>query len=146
MRFGYVILYVPDVARAVEFYERAFGLSRRFVHESGSYAEMETGQTALAFVAEEVVDGFDMPYRRVRREDAPPGVEIALVTDEVDAAFDRAVAAGAQAVVRPLDKPWGQRVSYVRDENGHLVEICSPMSGGGVAWSRERISGSTTSS
>ena len=35
MRLGYVILYVPDVAAAVEFYERAFGLSRRFVHESG---------------------------------------------------------------------------------------------------------------
>lgn len=129
MRLGFVILYVPDVSQAVEFYESAFGLARRFVHESGSYAEMETGGTALAFVAEDVVDGLDMPYRRVRRDDAPPGVEIGFVTEAVDAAFERAVAAGAQAVVAPVDKPWGQRVSYVRDENGHLVEICSPMDG-----------------
>jgi catechol 2,3-dioxygenase-like lactoylglutathione lyase family enzyme len=49
MRLGFVTLYVPDMAATVEFNEHAFGLSRRFVHESGRYAEMETGATALAF-------------------------------------------------------------------------------------------------
>ena len=49
MQLGYVILYVPDVTAAVSFYEAAFGLSPRFIHESGQYAEMETGATALAF-------------------------------------------------------------------------------------------------
>ena len=50
MKLGYVIVYVADVAATVAFYERAFSLKRRFVHESGQYAEMETGATALAFV------------------------------------------------------------------------------------------------
>ena len=31
MRFGYTILYVEDVARAIDFYERALGLTRRFL-------------------------------------------------------------------------------------------------------------------
>ena len=31
MRFGYTILYVEDVTVAIEFDERAFGLSRRFI-------------------------------------------------------------------------------------------------------------------
>ena len=35
MRLGYTIIYVKDVTRTVKFYEQAFGLSRRFVHESG---------------------------------------------------------------------------------------------------------------
>jgi lactoylglutathione lyase len=43
MELGYVIVYVPDVAATVAFYERAFGIKRRFIHESGTYAEMETG-------------------------------------------------------------------------------------------------------
>ncbi len=41
MKLGYVILHVPDVALAVAFYERAFGLVRRLIHDSGQYAEME---------------------------------------------------------------------------------------------------------
>ena len=49
MRFGYSIAYVQEVERSVVFYERAFGLKRRFVDESGRYAEMETGETTLAF-------------------------------------------------------------------------------------------------
>jgi catechol 2,3-dioxygenase-like lactoylglutathione lyase family enzyme len=39
MKLAYVILYVPRVRDAVEFYERAFGLKCRLVHESGAYAE-----------------------------------------------------------------------------------------------------------
>ena len=31
MKFAYTILYVPDVVRAIEFYERAFGFQRGFV-------------------------------------------------------------------------------------------------------------------
>jgi uncharacterized glyoxalase superfamily protein PhnB len=45
----------------------------------------------------------------------------------VRAAFDASLAAGAIAVVEPTDKPWGQTVSYVRDLNGFLVELCSPV-------------------
>ncbi len=40
MTFAYTILYVPDVVRAIEFYERAFGFQRGFVHESGEYGEL----------------------------------------------------------------------------------------------------------
>lgn len=49
MQFGYTILYVEDVPATVAFYEAAFGLSRRFVHEEGDFGEMDTGATALAF-------------------------------------------------------------------------------------------------
>jgi len=41
MKFGYTIVYVPDVLASVEFFEKAFGLKRRLVHESG-YGEMDT--------------------------------------------------------------------------------------------------------
>ena len=53
--------------------------------------------------------------------------EIAFETDDVAAAFDRAVAAGAKPVQSVRDEPWGQTTSYVSDPNGYLVEICSPV-------------------
>lgn len=56
-------------------------------------------------------------------------IEIALLTDEPSGACAYAVAKGATPV-KPVDvKPWGQKVAYVRDLNGCLVEVCSPVSG-----------------
>jgi lactoylglutathione lyase len=122
MRFGYTILYVRDVEASVEFYERAFGLERRLLHESGQYAEMETGATALAFAAHELAA--ESVRELADRELA--GFEICLVTEDVEDAYGRAVAAGALAVSAPEEKPWGQRTAYVRDPDGTLVEIASP--------------------
>lgn len=128
MRFGYTIIYVPDVERAVAFYEQAFGLERRFVHESGSYGELETGGTALAFASHEQA-GSNLPggFTAIEPSAPPVGIEVGLVTDDVGAAYERAVAAGATPLTPPYLKPWGQTVSYVRDLNGVLVEICSPV-------------------
>ena len=128
MNFAYTLLYVQDVTRSVEFYERAFGLTRRFVSEEGNYAEMETGGTALGFVAANFArlslpDGF-----QANDPDRPPaGIEIAFTTNDVPAAFARAVDAGALPISKPSQKPWGQQVAYVRDVDGVLVEIASPM-------------------
>lgn len=128
MRLGYVILYVEDVQKTVIFYEKAFGLNRRFIHESGTYAEMETGTTALAFADEGVVKK-SHSFRSNRCQDESPGIEISLVTDHVEQIFDRAVQAGAIEIEKPTQKPWGQLVSYVKDNNGCLVEICSAVEG-----------------
>ncbi|MUL36828.1 VOC family protein [Gloeocapsopsis dulcis] len=128
MKFGYVILYVPDVSAAVSFYEQAFGLTQRFMHESLQYAEMETGGTALAYVSHELAnsnlpDGFQENSLSAR----PAGMEICFVAEDVSSAFLCAVEAGAVAVVEPKVKPWGQTIAYIRDPNGILVEIASPM-------------------
>ncbi|MBI5346911.1 MAG: VOC family protein [Chlamydiae bacterium] len=126
MRLGYIILYVADVSATVLFYEKAFGLTLHFVHESNSYAEMQTGETKLAFVDEAMIKE-SHSFRINRTKDEAAGIEIAFVVLNVEEAFNRAIKAGAIAVVKPIKKPWGQIVSYVRDNNGCLVEICSPV-------------------
>jgi lactoylglutathione lyase len=128
MRFGYTILYVEDVARAVDFYERAFGLARRFVTDDVTYGEMETGETTLSFASHTLV-GRVIPggYRPNDPAEPPAGVEIGFITDDVAAAWDAALAAGATVVSPPETKPWGQTVAYVRDLEGMLVEICTPV-------------------
>ena len=127
MKFGYTIIYVPEVAAALDFYERAFGLTRRFLHESGTYGELETGSTALAFASEDQGESNGVSFRCIRPQEAAPGIEIALVTAQVEEAFTRAVNAGAEPVKKAEQKPWGQTVAYVRDLNGVLVELCTPM-------------------
>ena len=124
MKFGYTLLYVQDVEKTVEFYESAFRLKRRFLHEAG-YAEMETGDTTLGFVAQSVVESNGVDYTEPDPAKPPPAVEIAFVTEDVATAYERAVKEGATAVSPPKEKPWGQTVSYVRDLNGFLVELCT---------------------
>lgn len=125
---GYVLVYVPDVARAAAFWQRAFNLEIGFAHESGTYTELATGLTRLGFVDENLAGESGGPFRKNRADGDAPGIEIALTTPDVEAAYAHAVAAGATAVKAPTTKPWGQVVSYVRDPDGVLVEICSPMS------------------
>lgn len=128
MKLGYTILYVPDVAASLRFFEAAFGLPQRFLHESGMYGELDTGATTLAFAAH-VMGDLHFPAGLVRASDSPQplGMEIGLVTDDVAAAHRRALQHGATELSAPEAKPWGQVVSYVRAPDGCLVELCTPM-------------------
>lgn len=128
MKFGYTIIYVPAVAESLAFFEEAFGLSRRFLHESGDYGELETGETTLAFASHELGE-MNLPTGFVAASESskPLGFEVVLVTLTVAEAHAKALAAGAAEVKAPELKPWGQVVSYVRCPDGTLVEICSPI-------------------
>jgi lactoylglutathione lyase len=128
MKFSYTILYVKDVAQSVAFYEKAFGLKQKFIHESKQYAEMETGGTTLAFASNELAkSNLPQGFQENSLLNLPAGIEVGFVTDDIPAALSRAMEAGGVVVVDAKIKPWGQTVAYVRDLDGILVEIASPM-------------------
>ncbi len=127
---GYVILIVKDVSATLAFYEAAFGLSRRFFTDDNgkAYGELETGATRLAFVSLELARTTLNHEIIPTSPDKPPfGAEIALTTPDVPTFYARAVKAGARAISEPAVKPWGQTVAYLRDKDGHLVELCTPL-------------------
>ncbi|MDE2427788.1 MAG: VOC family protein [Burkholderiales bacterium] len=128
MKFGYTIIYVPDVGASLGFFERAFGFPCRFLHESEMYGELETGETTLAFAAHAMGE-MNYPGGHIAAHDSPKplGMEVAFVCDDVQAAHARALRSGASELAAPAEKPWGQTVSYVRCPDGTLVELCSPM-------------------
>lgn len=130
MNFAYTLVYVPDVAASLAFFERAFGLKTRFLHESGAYGEVDTGAgpTTLAFVDHATArDSVQHDYVAASESARPLGMEIGFTVPDVQAAYDRAVAAGARPLAAPVTKPWGQTVAYVRCADGTLVELCTAM-------------------
>jgi len=128
MKLGYTIAYVADVAASLDFFEQAFGLQRRFLHESGDYGELETGATTLAFASLELGEANFAGGVLAASESARPlGMELGLVTGDVPAAHAQALAAGAVELKAPQVKPWGQTVSWVRCPAGILVELCTPV-------------------
>ena len=128
VRFGYTIVYVPNVQAALDFYTQAFGLEQGFVSPDGGYGELVTGDTTLSFASEALGDShFDHGFLRHSLANPPFGTELAMVTDDVDATVRSAIDAGAHALVPAEVKPWGQTVAWVRDPNGVLIEICTPI-------------------
>lgn len=128
IKFAYTILYVQDVAKAVRFYEEAFGLTRKFVTPENDYGELSTGEITLSFAAitlakSNLKDGFI----ESNRSNQPFGIEIGFTTDDVALTVNTAQAAGALIVEAPKTKPWGQVVAYLRDPDGFLIEVCTPM-------------------
>jgi uncharacterized glyoxalase superfamily protein PhnB len=124
MKLNYVIIYVADAARATDFYEKAFGLKTKFIHESNMYAEMESGETTLAFANDEMLK-LNIGIEALKG--TKNCFEIAFSTDDVQGAFEKALSNGAKEIKKPEQKPWGQIVAYVGDGFGTIIEICTPM-------------------
>ena len=125
MMYAYTLIYVDDVKAAMDFYHRAFGLELGFLHESLEYGEMITGQTKLGFVHHNTAKANGVDYVSFEKKQPIMGIELGFSCLDVETAYAKAIQAGAVAVSAPSKKPWGQTVSYVRDLNGVLIEICS---------------------
>ena len=128
MKFGYTIIYVSSVVETLEFYNKAFGFQTKFIHESNDWGELSTGDTTLAFATHKMGDiNLEGKYHKADLNDLPLGVELSFLTDDVEAAFERAVTAGCVTVRKPEEKPWGQVVCYVRTMEGTIIEIATPL-------------------
>ena len=127
MKFGYTIIYVNDVEAALNFYKKAFNLATLFLHDSKQYGELNTGETKITFVSNALAESNGVTFIKNDTKNTPAGFEIALVTNDVVKAYQHAIKNGAVSVKEPMKKPWGQEVAYVRDLNGIIIELCSPM-------------------
>ena len=67
------------------------------------------------------------PQMSIAREggSGTPVPALSIEVDDVDAVYDRAVAAGCSIVYPITDEPWGVRRFYLRDPAGTLVNILS---------------------
>ena len=111
-------LVCADCAGAIEFYKKAFGATEemRLPREDGKlmHASMRLGDSMLL-----LMDEFPEWGARGPKLVGGTPVTIHMVVDDVDAAFARAVDAGAKAVMSPADQFWGDRYGVIEDPYGH---------------------------
>jgi len=128
INYTYTILYVKDVTQSIEFYEKAFGFQRKFVSPDNDYGELITGETTLSFASTKLAgSNLSAGFIESSTTGKPFGIELGFATENVQEAVDTAIKAGATEVEKAKTKPWGQVVAYVKDINGFLIEICTPM-------------------
>lgn len=125
LTFKYTILYVKDVTETLTFFETAFGFKQTMLHESGDYGELDTGNTTLSFSSLALMTNIGKNPGKANATN--PTFEIAFETDDVAGALAKALEAGATLVQDVEEMPWGQSTAYVSDNNGFLIELCTPI-------------------
>jgi uncharacterized glyoxalase superfamily protein PhnB len=113
-------LVVRDCAKAIEFYKRAFGAkekSRMPAPDGKSiwHAELEIGDSV--FYMNDEMPGMGQPAPTAER---PVPVTMWLYVPDCDAAYQRAVGAGARSTMEPADMFWGDRCAGVADPYGYM--------------------------
>ena len=118
------MLSVRRGAKAVEFYKEAFGAGElfRIDDESGAVVARLSVGGAEFWVADESPEN-----KNFSPETLGGGtVRMVMIVEDPDAAFQRAVAAGA-TVVWPVSNEYGWRLGRVVDPFGHHWEIGKPL-------------------
>jgi PhnB protein len=110
-------LIVDDAARAIDFYRDAFDATELFRLPMGDkigHAEIRIGDTQL-MLSDEWPDMQALgPTKR-----GGGTVSFVIYVPDCDAAFERALKAGARADRPPADQFWGDRMGTVIDPFGH---------------------------
>ena len=112
-------LVVADGAAAIAFYARAFGaeeLGERFTGPDGEliHAEIRIGDSVV-MITEDSVDG---PVSSPERLDGMVTCVMSAYWEDVDAAWERAVSAGAEVIYPLADQFYGERGGRLRDPFG----------------------------
>jgi uncharacterized glyoxalase superfamily protein PhnB len=119
------MLVFKDARKAIDFYQRAFGAQERLVMPGPDgkgvmHAELLIGD-AIVMLGEE------SPQQSCRSAETAGGspVSFYLYVEQVDAAFDVAVAAGAEVKMPVAEMFWGDRMGTVLDPFGYSWSLAS---------------------
>ena len=113
-------LVVNDGAAALEFYKKALGAEAAFSMPGPSgqgvaHAEIKIGSSMVML-------GEEWPDSGIRAPGSLKGTTLAvhLYVEDADAAFKRAIDAGATSLMPMADMPWGDRMGKATDPFGHV--------------------------
>lgn len=125
MKLSAIGIFVDNIETMVKFYRDVIHLNTDWI--GGPFARFETESTWFMMYGRR-----DFETMTSLTYDYPKGfngtMELAFDVpffSEVDKEYERLINAGAKSVMQPTTKPWGQRVCYVADPEGNLLEICS---------------------
>ncbi len=126
-------LVVGDASVAADFYKRAFGAEELYRSAlpggMGLHVHLRIGET-LVMVTSEMPphSGDEISNQVVLRSPQSLGgttMLVELIVDDADAAYRRAVEAGAAPVLPLSDCFWGDRYGWVADPFGHLWALAA---------------------
>ena len=118
------VLAVEDASAAIDFYKQAFGAKERMRMDAPggkiAHAELEIGDSLIM-----LSDPFPQSTVKPPNEAGTSTMSIFMYSEDVDAAIERAVDAGATLTMPVEDMFWGDRFGTVTDPYGHQWSIAT---------------------
>ncbi|MFI7384602.1 VOC family protein [Streptomyces sp. NPDC049813] len=130
MDFVSIRIITADVARLVAFYERVTGVRAAWATED--FAELATPTATLAVAGTRTVPLFAPGSAHPARNQS---VITEFLVDDVDRVHRELTGAGCltDPVAGPTTMPWGNRSLLLRDPDGNLVNVFTPVTAAAVA-------------
>lgn len=125
-RDPFPIFQADDVAALVSFYTKACGFELMYLWPSDGrleFAFLKLGAQGIGIAA----SGSHQHVQGLSPGTSPP-FELCIYTDRMDDALARLTAAGARPLMEPTDQPWGERVCYLSDPQGHAIHLTQKLS------------------
>ena len=122
MDFVSIRIITGDIARLVEFYEKATGLQA--VWSTEDFAELETQRATLAIGSTRTVPLFAPGSSHPADNHS---VIIEFLVDDVDRIHQNLTGFVTDFVNEPTTMPWGNRSLLFRDPDGNLVNFFTPV-------------------
>ncbi|HXA62840.1 MAG TPA: VOC family protein [Streptosporangiaceae bacterium] len=123
MDFVSIRIITGDVARLVDFYERATGVQASWSNQD--FAELRTASATLAIASTRTVPLFAPDAARPSDNRS---VIIEFLVDDVDGVHQNLTGFVEDFVNEPTTMPWGNRSLLFRDPDGNLVNFFTPLS------------------
>jgi catechol 2,3-dioxygenase-like lactoylglutathione lyase family enzyme len=120
-------IFVHDLQRSLVFY-RLLGLPVPDPEGSPHVAVELPGGNTLSFDTEETIAGMHPGWAPPSSSDSRLALALGVESRaEVDALFEKVIAAGHSGPLKPYDAPWGQRYATVADPDGNWVDLFAPL-------------------
>ena len=121
-QIGAITLFVPDVERAAEFYQEAFGLQAVRPDPDTAMLKFKDVWVFLHKAA-----AAQDPVPEVMAEAQKGAGQLAIIVADVDAVCSELTARGVEVISGPADRPWGMRTVTFADPAGHIWEIAQSL-------------------
>lgn len=112
-------LLVDNLTISQDFYENKLGL--KVNSTDTGFVDYQLGETPLALFEKKHATAM-FPSEHMK---SPGGTVIALQVDDVDETCQELIAKGVRIFEGPKKMSWGQTVAYLRDPDGHIIELTS---------------------
>jgi uncharacterized glyoxalase superfamily protein PhnB len=108
-----ITLATSDMRRALPFYE-ALGFPLKYGGPQHAFASFALGGSYLNLIAD-------------ARAPVTWWGRVIIYVSDVDAIYNKALAAGLRPSFAPSDAPWGERYFHITDPDGHELSFARPL-------------------
>ena len=91
--------------------------------DENDYGEFISGETTITLASFELGNlNFKTGLEKITNSKRPIGIELTFITETIEADFQQAIRIGATEFAPLIEKPWGQKVGCLRDNNGLFIK------------------------